>query len=214
MAHDAADRERLLRFADEPDQLPRRPSCSRRSSIPNADPAVNYGSIGAVIGHEIGHGFDDQGREFDGAGKVRNWWTPETNAKFVEKTRRSSKARTRAFCPLEGACVNGQLTMGENIGDLGGAGDGVSPPTNCRSAGKEAPVVDGFTGDQRFFLVLRAGVARQDPRRRRSGAQCSPIRTRPRPARGSSPRAQHRRLVHGVWRQGRRQTLSQAGRIA
>jgi endothelin-converting enzyme/putative endopeptidase len=117
---------------------------------PNADPAVNYGAIGAVIGHEIGHGFDDQGREFDGSGKVRNWWTPETNAKFVEQTRNLSKLY-HTFCPLEGACVNGELTMGENIGDLGGL-EMAYTAYHLSLKGKEAPVIDGYTGDQRFFL--------------------------------------------------------------
>src|SRR5690349_3234010 len=117
---------------------------------PNADPAVNYGAIGAVIGHEIGHGFDDQGREFDGSGKVRNWWTPETNAKFVEQTKNLSKLY-HTFCPLEGACVNGELTMGENIGDLGGLEMALTA-YHLSLKGKPAPVIDGFTGDQRFFL--------------------------------------------------------------
>ena len=119
---------------------------------PNADPAVNYGSIGAVIGHEIGHGFDDQGREFDGAGKVRNWWTPETNARFLEATKKLG-AQYETFCPLEGACVNGQLTMGENIGDLGGL-EMAYAAYKLSLGGKEAPVIDGFTGDQRFFLAF------------------------------------------------------------
>jgi putative endopeptidase len=118
---------------------------------PNADPAVNYGAIGAVIGHEIGHGFDDQGREFDGAGKVRNWWTPETNAKFLEATKKL-EAQYHAFCPLEGACVNGQLTMGENIGDLGGL-EMAYGAYKLSLGGRDAPVIDGFTGDQRFFLA-------------------------------------------------------------
>jgi putative endopeptidase len=119
---------------------------------PHADAAVNYGSIGAVIGHEIGHGFDDQGREFDGAGKVRNWWTPETNAKFLEATRKL-EAQYETFCPLEGACVNGQLTMGENIGDLGGL-EMAYAAYKLSLGGKEAPVIDTFTGDQRFFLAF------------------------------------------------------------
>ncbi len=119
---------------------------------PNADPAVNYGSIGAVIGHEIGHGFDDQGREFDGAGKVRNWWTPETNAKFLDATKKLA-AQYGTYCPLAGACVNGQLTMGENIGDLGGLE--MAYAAYQRSlGGQSAPVIDGFTGDQRFFLAF------------------------------------------------------------
>jgi putative endopeptidase len=119
---------------------------------PNADPAVNYGAIGSVIGHEIGHGFDDQGREFDGSGKVRNWWTPETNAKFVAQTKNLS-ALYHTFCPLEGACVNGELTMGENIGDLGGL-EMAYTAYQLSLKGKPAPVIDGYTGDQRFFLAF------------------------------------------------------------
>ncbi len=118
---------------------------------PNADPAVNYGAIGAVIGHEIGHGFDDQGREFDSAGKVRNWWTPETNAKFVAATKNLG-ALYHTYCPLQGACVNGELTMGENIGDLGGL-EMAYTAYKLSLKGQPAPVLDGFTGDQRFFLA-------------------------------------------------------------
>jgi len=118
---------------------------------PNADPAVNYGAIGAVIGHEMGHGFDDQGREFDEAGKIRNWWSRETNQKFLEQTKRFA-AQYNAFCPLEDACVNGKFTMGENIGDLGGL-EMAFTAYKLSLNGKEAPVIDGFTGDQRFFLA-------------------------------------------------------------
>jgi putative endopeptidase len=117
---------------------------------PKADPAVNYGAIGAVIGHEIGHGFDDQGREFDETGKIRNWWTPSTNEKFTAQTAKLA-AQYAKVCPLPGACINGQLTMGENIGDLGGLEMAYTAYTLSRK-GKPAPVLDGFTGDQRFFL--------------------------------------------------------------
>jgi putative endopeptidase len=118
---------------------------------PNADPAVNYGGIGAVIGHEIGHGFDDQGREFDSSGRVRNWWTPETNAKFLAATKNLG-AQYQTYCPLEGACVNGELTMGENIGDLGGLEMALTA-YQLSLKGQPAPVLDGFTGDQRFFMA-------------------------------------------------------------
>ena len=118
---------------------------------PNADPAVNYGAIGAVIGHEMGHGFDDQGREFDETGKIRNWWTAETNKKFLEQTARFA-TQYNAFCPLQGLCVNGKLTMGENIGDLGGLEMAYMAYKKSLN-GKEAPVIDGFTGDQRFFMA-------------------------------------------------------------
>ncbi len=127
---------------------------------PNADPAVNYGAIGAVIGHEMGHGFDDQGREFDETGKIRNWWTPETNKKFLEQTAKFA-AQYDAFCPLENVCVNGRFTMGENIGDLGGL-EMAYTAYKLSLNGKEAPVIDGFTADQRFFLahaqVWRAAI--------------------------------------------------------
>jgi endothelin-converting enzyme/putative endopeptidase len=118
---------------------------------PHADPAVNYGAIGAVIGHEIGHGYDDQGREFDETGKIRNWWTPETNERFNAAIAKFG-AQYDAFCPLEGACVNGNFTMGENIGDLGGL-EMAYTAYKLSLGGGEAPVVGGFTGDQRFFMA-------------------------------------------------------------
>jgi putative endopeptidase len=130
---------------------------------PTADPAVNYGAIGAVIGHEIGHGFDDQGREFDETGKIRNWWTESTSAKFVAQTEKLA-AQYDAFCPLPNTCVNGKLTMGENIGDLGGL-EMAYTAYHLSLKGKPAPVIGGFTGDQRFFMahaqVWRA-VMRED----------------------------------------------------
>src|SRR6185295_15630413 len=119
-------------------------------SDPNADPAVNYGAIGAVIGHEMGHGFDDQGAEFDETGKIRNWWTAETKDKFNAATTKLG-AEYAAFCPLPGQCINGALTMGENIGDLGGL-EMAYTAYQISLGGKPAPVIDGFTGDQRFFM--------------------------------------------------------------
>ena len=117
---------------------------------PNADPAVNYGGIGAVIGHEITHGFDDQGRKTDGDGALRDWWTAEDAAKFEERAAVLG-AQYSALTPIEGATVNGDLTMGENIADLGGlllALDAYHMSLN----GQPAPVINGFTGDQRVFL--------------------------------------------------------------
>ena len=118
---------------------------------PNADAAVNYGAIGAVIGHEIGHGFDDQGREFDETGKIRNWWSEDTNKKFLSRTENLA-AQYNAFCPLPNTCVNGKLTMGENIGDLGGL-EMAYAAYKVSLKGKEAPVLGGLTGDQRFFMA-------------------------------------------------------------
>jgi predicted metalloendopeptidase len=117
---------------------------------PNADDAVNYGAIGAVIGHEISHGFDDQGRKFDGHGMLRDWWTTEDNDRF--QARAGALVRQyNGFSPLDGQHVNGELTLGENIGDLSGLAVAYRA-YRIALAGREAPVIDGFTGDQRFFL--------------------------------------------------------------
>ncbi|MBD3835579.1 M13-type metalloendopeptidase [Brevundimonas sp.] len=117
---------------------------------PNADPAVNYGGIGAVIGHEISHGFDDQGRTVDGDGVLRDWWTAEDATKFEQRTAVLG-AQFDAAEPLPGVHINGRLTMGENIGDLGGLLVALDA-YHLSLDGKPAPVLDGLTGDQRFFL--------------------------------------------------------------
>jgi endothelin-converting enzyme/putative endopeptidase len=119
---------------------------------PYADPAVNYGSIGAVIGHEIGHGFDDQGRHFDPQGRIRDWWTAQAAQRFTERTR-ALGAQYSAFEPLPGLHVNGDLTMGENIGDLGGIEMAYAAYHRYVAQHGEPPVIDGVTGDQRFFLA-------------------------------------------------------------
>ena len=116
---------------------------------PNADDAVNYGGIGAVIGHEISHGFDDQGAKSDGDGLLTDWWTPEDKAKF-EALGDKLSAQYDAYCPFDKACVKGKLTLGENIGDLGGLT--VAHEAYLLSlGGKPSPVIDGKSGDQRFF---------------------------------------------------------------
>ena len=120
---------------------------------PNADPAANYGAIGAVIGHEMGHGFDDEGREFDGQGKVRDWWTPEAGKAFAERTARL-KSQYDSYEPLPGLHVNGALTMGENIGDLGGVEAAYSAWRHYVAEHGEPKVIDGLTGDQRFFIAF------------------------------------------------------------
>ncbi|MFO1059041.1 MAG: M13 family metallopeptidase [Dongiaceae bacterium] len=117
---------------------------------PAADDAVNYGAIGAVIGHEISHLFDDQGQKFDAEGRMANWWTPEDAARFKAASE-NLVAQYSAYEVLPGQHVNGQLTLGENIADL--AGVLVAYDAYHRSlGGKPAPVIDGLTGDQRFFL--------------------------------------------------------------
>ena len=115
-----------------------------------ADDAANYGGIGAVIGHEIGHGFDDQGRKFDGTGNLRDWWTEEDNARFEER-KNKLKAQYDAYEVIDGLTINGEFTSGENIGDLGGLGIAYKA-YKLSLDGQQAPVIDGFTGDQRFFL--------------------------------------------------------------
>jgi endothelin-converting enzyme/putative endopeptidase len=136
---------------------------------PKADAAVNYGGIGAGIGHEIGHGFDDQGRRFDGTGRIRDWWTEESAKKFSEKATRLGGQYSQ-FEPIPGINVNGQLTMGENIGDLGGLEMAYAAyRRHLTRIGGSAPVLNGLTGDQRFFLAwaqvwrqkLREGQLRQ-----------------------------------------------------
>ncbi len=121
---------------------------------PDADPAINYGAIGAVIGHEIGHGFDDQGRRFDATGRIRDWWTEETDTLFEEASGRLVDQYSE-FCPIDDLCINGRLALGENIGDLGGMQMAYIAYRNHVEQtypDGEAPVIDGFTGDQRFFL--------------------------------------------------------------
>jgi putative endopeptidase len=115
-----------------------------------ADDAVNYGGIGAVIGHEISHGFDDQGRKFDGKGVLRDWWTEQDNERFMKRAG-ALVQQYNAYSPLAGMNINGELTLGENIGDLSGLAV-AHKAYQLALAGKPAPVLDGFTGDQRFFI--------------------------------------------------------------
>jgi putative endopeptidase len=119
---------------------------------PNADPAVNYGAIGAVIGHEIGHGFDDQGRRFDGTGRLRDWWTAASAERFQQRAQRLG-AQYGTYEPVPGLKINPQLTMGENIGDLGGLEMAYAAYRRHVAQHGEPPVINGLTGDQRFFLA-------------------------------------------------------------
>ncbi|MBE7219999.1 MAG: peptidase M13, partial [Caulobacteraceae bacterium] len=117
---------------------------------PKADPAINYGAIGGVIGHEMTHGFDDQGRKYDSTGALRDWWTPQDAARFEAKAKVLG-AHYSAMEPLPGLHIKGDLTMGENIADLGGLTLGYAAYHTSLN-GKAAPVIGGFTGDQRVFL--------------------------------------------------------------
>ena len=115
-----------------------------------ADDAVNYGAIGAVIGHEISHGFDDSGSQYDGDGNLRDWWTADDRTKFKAKAD-ALVAQYGAFEPLPGYKVNGALTLGENIGDNSGLAIAYKA-YKLSLGGQQAPVIDGFSGDQRFFM--------------------------------------------------------------
>ena len=137
---------------------------------PHRDPAANYGAIGAIIGHEISHGFDNTGADFDSTGRLRNWWTPADLARFDAQGKRLV-AQYDAYEPLPGLHVNGQQTLGENIADVAGLTAAVDA-YHASLGGKPAPVIDGMTGDQRLFLAfaqvwqnkerdrsIRAGIA-------------------------------------------------------
>jgi putative endopeptidase len=135
---------------------------------PAADDAVNYGGIGAVIGHEISHGFDDQGSKYDGSGVLRSWWTEADRKNFDERTDALAR-QYDAYEPLSGLHINGKLTLGENIADLAGLVI-ANKAYHISLGGKPAPVLDGYTGDQRFFLAFaqswRAKVKDETTRQR------------------------------------------------
>ena len=119
---------------------------------PKADDAANYGAIGATIGHEISHGFDDQGSQFDASGNLRDWWTKEDHERFAARTA-ALVAQYDAFEPIPGYHVNGKLSLGENIADNSGLAVAYKA-YRLSLNGHPAPVIDGYTGDQRFFLAF------------------------------------------------------------
>jgi endothelin-converting enzyme/putative endopeptidase len=128
---------------------------------PNADPASNYGSIGATIGHEIGHGFDDQGRLYDATGKLRDWWSPAT-AKAYTANASALVKQYDLYEPVPGVRIKGQLTLGENLGDLGGLEVAYAAYRRYVAKHGEPPVIDGLTGDQRFFIAYGYSWERKD----------------------------------------------------
>jgi len=119
----------------------------------NADPAVNYAETGATtIGHEMGHGFDDQGRQYDAKGRLKDWWTPATAAKYKVKADRLA-AQFDQYEPIPGVHIKGRLTLGENLADLGGLEAAYDAYRRYVARHGEPPVIDGYTGDQRFFIA-------------------------------------------------------------
>src|SRR6478672_3503259 len=119
---------------------------------PNADAAANYGAIGAVIGHEMGHGFDDEGRKFDPKGALRDWWSADAAKSYATRTDALVK-QYNAFSPYPGVNVNGKLTLGENLGDLSGVETSYAAFKKYEAKNGADPVIDGLTGDQRFFIA-------------------------------------------------------------
>ena len=119
---------------------------------PAADPAVNYGETGATIGHEMGHGFDDEGRQFDAQGRLRDWWTPGSAQRYTAHAQNLVK-QFDAYEPIPGVHIKGQLTLGENLGDLGGLEAAYAAYRLYVGRHGEPPVIDGYTGDQRFFIA-------------------------------------------------------------
>jgi endothelin-converting enzyme/putative endopeptidase len=122
----------------------------------SADPAVNYAETGATtLGHEMGHGFDDQGRQYDAKGRLRDWWTPTTAAKYKVKADRLA-AQFDKYEPIPGVHIKGKLTLGENLADLGGLETAYAAYRRYVARHGEPPVIDGYTGDQRFFIAYAA----------------------------------------------------------
>ena len=162
-----------------------------------------------MIGHEISHGFDDQGRKSDGDGNLRDWWTAEDAKKFEERAAKLG-AQFESYTPLPGMKINGRLTMGENIGDLSGIAVALRA-YKISLNGKPAPVIGGFTGDQRFFL----GYAQIWRFKSRDEALRNQLLTDSHSP-GMYPRVraahQHRRVLRGVQPQAGRQALSRARR--
>ncbi len=140
---------------------------------PKADDAANYGAIGAVIGHEISHGFDDQGAQYDGAGNLHDWWTKADHEAFAAKTK-ALVDEYSAFEPVKGYHINGELTLGENIADNSGLAIAYKA-YKISLHGKKAPVIDGMTGEQRFF----AGYARAWQNKIRDNAAIAQIKSDP-----------------------------------
>ena len=140
---------------------------------PAADDAVNYGAIGAVIGHEISHGFDDQGSQYDGSGNLHDWWSKADHEAFAAKTK-ALVAEYNAFEPVKGYHINGELTLGENIADNSGVAIAYKA-YKISLNGKKAPVIDGMSGEQRFY----AGFAQVFREKIRDDAAIAQIKTDP-----------------------------------
>ena len=174
---------------------------------PAADPAVNYGGIGGVIGHEMGHGYDDQGAKSDENGVLRTWWQPEDEVRFAALTKKLA-AQYSSYSPLPGLNLNGNATSGENIGDLGGLSVALAA-YQTSLGGKPAPVIDGLTGTQRFFLSW-AQVWRGKYREPYSAPGRHERRAFAGHVPGQRRGPQHGRLVRGLQRDARSRAVRRA----
>ena len=141
---------------------------------PNADDAINYGAIGSVIGHEMTHGFDDEGRKYDAQGHLRDWWTPADEKAFTDRSQ-SIVAQYSAYEPIPGVHINGSLTQGENIADIGGMKIAYLA-LEKELKGKPQPKIDGFTPEQRFFIAF--GQIWHKAKTARKSSKCPWQRTR------------------------------------
>ncbi len=150
MGHDAAHRERLLQSADQRHQFPGGHPAAAAVSIPKSDDAPNYGDTGATIGHELTHGFDDEGRQFDAQGNLRDWWTPEDGKQFDQRASCISDQYSQ-YVVVDDIKINGKLTLGENVADLGGLMLAYMA-WKSETQGQKLEPIDGFTPEQRFFI--------------------------------------------------------------
>ncbi len=174
-----------------------------------ADDAVNYGALGAAIGHELGHGFDEYGRRFDGTGQIRNWWTVGDEQAFDALARRLIE-QYNGYSPLPGAHVNGALTLRENIGDLSGLAIAWRAYQIVARRTRKPPVIDGFSGEQRFFL----GWAQAQRGRIRDGvppADAAVVPARAAAVSRERTRQQHPGVLRRVLRQARRPHVPRRG---
>ena len=166
---------------------------------PAADDAWNYGAIGAVIGHEFSHGFDDQGRKFDGDGRLRDWWTAADATQYTQRAQLLVEQYNR-FRPLPNFSINGELTLGENLADLAGL---VMAHRAWQKSlrGREAPVIDGFSGAAALFLRLCSQFSRQGSPREPAGPAAQRSAFTGRVSRNRYA-AEHAGILLGVWRHG------------
>ncbi len=165
------------------------------------DDAVNYGGIGAVIGHELTHGFDDEGRQFDAKGNLRDWWTPATPRRSIS-ARRASSNEYGGFTVVADVQVNGKLTLGENTADNGGVRLRIHGADGHLGGKEPPPKIDGFTRRPALFPRLRADVVREAAAGSFRACACRPIRTRPGNFRVNGVVSEHAGVSEGVRLQG------------